>query len=507
MSENATDIGIRRSVIAVAQADNKLKGVELQEENGAVELLWTKSSQGADTDWQHFAVEAGSSVEPAPQADTASDRMVAVGFNSAGMAFYRVSVPAVGKQELAAIVKLQAETLLPLPFEQMELAWRAGRARDGQIGVTMAAARTERLQRFVEAVRSLEPTRILLDCEGIVKAWRTFFSGSEDVAVVVSAGAQDTQVCLAEKGRLSNALVLDMGIEDFAGDATEGQTEATERFTQDMRSVLELFGYARSQEIPIFVLSDGSADYVNIVSSLRLAGLNARVALPEVGKVKAQSEHGVERIYEYRVPIGLGLMALEAREDELNIFERLYNPAGKELKKHWLYSPKVAGVITALALVLLVVVCYAVDLASPGAIEKRLTASGSEADIDLLMQRQKLIKTVALRRPDLLDLLSEVSTSGERGIKLESFHFKMGQRVNITGQAPSNEQLYRFQESLQQKKDIKDVKMTATQSTQSTRSAPSPGAPRGASTAGGSRSPGSRVVKFTITFHYRNFTK
>ena len=164
-------------------------------------------------------------------------------------------------------------------------------------------------------------------------------------------------------------------------------------------------------------------------------------------------------------------------------------------------SRDLACAAAAVMLVLLVVVCYAVDVASPGAIEKRLSASGSDADIDLLMQRQRLIKTVATQRPDLLDLLSEVSKSGERGIKLESFHFKKGQRVTVTGQAPGNEQLYKFQESLQEKTSIKDVKMTATQDTRSavgTRSA------AGAKGAAGARS---RGVKFTITFHYRSFTK
>ena len=362
--------------MAITQEESMLKAVELREKVGVFEVLWTKSNEGSETDWRGFADECGLSVELTAHPEADCQRMIVVGFNSAGMAFYRINIPAVSREETTSMVKLQAETRLPLPAEQMELAWRADHVKNGQVGVTIAAARKEPLQRFVESVQSLEPEKIMLDCEGTVKAWRTFFAGDERNAVVLSMAAQNTQVCLVEDGRLNNAVVLDMGVDDFAAEALEEQTQTFERFIQDMRSVLELFGYAEQAELPLFVLSDGDAAYVSIVSSLRSAGLNARVALPDVKELRVSNEIGVEGIYEYRVPIGLGLMALEVSEDELDIFKHLYNPAGKEEKKHWLYSPKVACAIAAVMLVLLVVLSYAVDVASPGAIEKRLSASG-----------------------------------------------------------------------------------------------------------------------------------
>ena len=176
-------------------------------------------------------------------------------------------------------------------------------------------------------------------------------------------------------------------------------------------------------------------------------------------------------------------MALEAREDGLNIFNRLYNPAGKDQQKHWLYTIKAASMITAAMLVLLMVVSYAIDVASPGAIEKHFNNLGSDIDINMLIERQQLIKTIAQERPDLLDLLGQVSVSGDGGIKLESFHFKKGQPVSIGGQAPSNEQLYSFEKSLQDRWNITDVKMNS-----------SPDAK-------------TKKLKFTMTFHYKNFTK
>lgn len=315
-----------QSVVAIVNDDNEFKGVGLRKQGGSFEILWTRSNENADVNWRGFAAECGLSVEPTLLEGTDSDRMVVAGFNTEGTIFHRTTVPAVGDKEIESIIQLQAETRLPLPPEQIELAWRADQLRDGQMGVTIAVARKEQLQKFVGNVRCFEPAKILLNCEGIVKIWEMFFSGNKENAVVLSCGAHNTHVCLVEEGRLSNAVVLDIGIEEFSADVTEQQTETTERFAQDMRSVLDLFGCSDQGGLPVFVLSDGSATYVSIVSSLRLAGLNARVATPDINGLMAKSELSDEDIYQYRTPIGLALMALEAGSDELNIFENLYNP-------------------------------------------------------------------------------------------------------------------------------------------------------------------------------------
>jgi hypothetical protein len=286
---------------------------------------------------------------------------------------------------------------------------------------------------------------------------------------------------LAEEGRLSNAAVLDMGVDDLS--AAAEQTETAEAFVQDMRSVLELFGYAGPAVLPVFVLSNGSDTIEGIVSALRSAGLDARAAEPLIEGLGA-GEVGAEELYEYRVPIGLALMGLEAGAKELNIFERLYRPAGEEKKKHWIYSLKAAGAVAAVMLVLLVIVSYAMDVAGPGAIEKRVRASVSDADMNLLVQRQKLIRTVATERADLLELINYVNSGGGKGILLDSVQFKKGQPVSVTGQADNPDLLYKFQESLLTKKGIKEVEIQ-----------------------NATKDPKGDKFKFTITFHYKNFTK
>ena len=478
-----TNIKTHHSVIAITQEEDKLKAIELQQHNGTTNVLWTKSSDDNMVNMEDFAAKCGLSVDSTKQINPENRSTVVVGFNSASVVFYRINVPSVGEQEIASMVRLQAETRLPLPAEQMEMAWRADQMRNGQVGCIVAAARKKPLEGFVKNVRNFEPTKILLDCEGVTKAWRSFFGGTEKLAVVVSMTSQNTQVCLVEEGRLCNAMLLDIGMEDFSTEDEAEIMQTSERFIQDMISVLELFGYINQSEIPVFLLSDGNSAHMNIVSSLNSAGLDAQIALPDIKELRTSSEIGIQDIYEYRVPIGLGLMAFETSKNELNIFKNIYVPVSKKEKKHWLYSPIVTGAIAAAVLILWLSIFFIVDITKPGAIDRRLKKSASNADINNLIQRQNLIRSVAQQRPDLLDLLSKVNASGENGITLESFHYKKGQPVTIIGEASGNEQLYKFWENLQNNKNINSVKMNP------------------------SRDAKSKKTKFTITFHYKNFTK
>jgi len=466
-------------VVVVSREENKLRGVELRKQGEVFEVLWTKGGEASEMELGTFVAECNLSSGRTVKTGSSDDRTVAFGFDSAGVIFYRIGVPAVKKEELAAIVKLQAEARLPLPAEQMEVAWRAGEVRDGQVDVTIAAARRDRLRKFVEDVRGFEPARIMLDCEGIVKAWGEFFSGDEKAAVVVNIRSRNTQICLAEQGKLVNAVSLDMGMEDFsAGQGSAEQMEIAERFVQDMRSVLELFGYADTNEPPVFVLSDGGISIEEIASYLESAGFNVRVAVPQMERLRGGVELSVEDIYQYRVPIGLAAMVFEAPAEKLNVFAGLYRPKAEEEKRRWLRSPKVAGTITVVMLMLLVTVLYAVDAVN----DKHLTRLVAKVDVGQFTQRQKLLKSVALQRPDLLRLLTEMNSTEHEGIVLSSVHFKKGNPVTVKGQADAEEQVWKFQKSLNSKKGIKNALIE-------------------------NITPKDDKRDFSITFHYGRFTK
>ena len=476
----------KSSVVAIAQDDSRLKAVELRWQAAEFEVLWAKTGNEKQTDWLAFAAECGLSkgpIEPTQEGD--GHKKVIAGFSSAGVVFNRIDVPAAAQAQTESIIRMQAESRLPLPASQMELAWRVGPATNGQMPVTMAAARTDLLRAFVQNVRGVAPARILLDCEGIVKAWETFFKGDDRLAVIVSAASHNSQVCLVQDGRLSNAVVLDLGADDFASaPGLPAQTEATERFVQDMRSVLALFGCAKPTEMPLVVLSDGGEPMDVMVGALKSAGFNASVALPDLTHLTAASQLDAGILYEYRVPIGLGLVAIEERADDLDMFERLYTPLEKKDKKPWFYSPKLTAALAAAMLVVLAFVAYAVDMATPGAIDKRVRAALSDADMVQLRDRQNLRKAVAGERPDILELIKFVNEAGQNGIKLDGVHFRKGQLVSVTGEAQGNEQLYKFEETLNNNKHIKDAKIQNPSLDQKT-----------------------KKIKFSVTFKYKTFSE
>jgi hypothetical protein len=74
---------------------------------------------------------------------------------------------------MASIVRMQTESLLPLPADQIEVAWRSSPGTNGNVEISIAAARREYLQKFSGSVRDFRPGHILLSCE-MAKTQRLF---------------------------------------------------------------------------------------------------------------------------------------------------------------------------------------------------------------------------------------------------------------------------------------------------------------------------------------------
>jgi len=480
-SVDRKDTGNEPTVVAIAPEADRLKAVCLRKQGSGFEVLWTMKGDVSETGWEGFASECGLSSLGACESRDGGKVLVA-GFDSTGVAFYRMEAPSVKAKEMAAIVRLQTEARAPLAAEQMEMAWRRGRESNGQVTVTVAAARKEHLERFVEAAGSAGPSMILLDCEGIVEAWKRFFGGNDSCSVVVKIGARSSVVCLAEGGRLANAVRLDVGMEDF-WELEEGGVEsgaAVERFAQDLRRVVELFGDVEGGELPIYVLSDGGEAMDGIVSSLFSAGLNVKAAAGDCGGLQAQTRFGAEEVYDYCVPLGLGVMVIEGEREFLDVFKNVYRAPGREEKKHWAYSPKATSIIAGAMMVLVVFVFYVSDVVS----ERRLSALKSEEGYEQYMQRYDLMTKVSRERPDLLGLLERISEASGKGIELDGLDFQKGRRVSITGAAKSSEQLYKLEKSLQDKRKITEVKIE-----------------------NASKGKEGEQIRFTMSFNYGRFTK
>jgi hypothetical protein len=489
------------AVIAAAKDEAQFKAVEVRKQDNVVEVLWTKSLPADSQTWTDFATTCGVAVghdghDKSPRKHAAS----VVGLDSTGVAFYRVTAPAVEQQEMASIVRMQAESLLPLPPDQIEVAWRTTPGTNGNVDITIAAARREYLHKFAGSVQGFHPGHIVLSCEGTARAWYSLFSDRQPEAVVVSLGAENAQVFLVQDGQVAQAAVLGTGTAQLqeggpvlASEATTpGETPAAnpqakirnpqsiEWFAHDLRTVLGSFGWSEASPWPIFVLSDGGAAMNRIVEGLNAAGIAAKVSVPEPRNLRLPAGFRTQDIYEYRTPLGLSLLALEKPSATLNLFERIAEQEEQEKASTAWRTVWLAGAVTAVALVALLVTVFFTDAAAA----RRWTALVTRPDFEAERQHQVLLKTVARHRPDMLDLLACVNAGKNDGIVLDSLHFKKGQTVTLVGTAGNTEQMWAFEKNLRAQKDLTNV--TNVNPTQDSKT---------------------KKVKFTITFSYKTFSK
>lgn len=453
MKEKIEDKFNGMKIAAISKEDEGLKTVELAVEDGAVKLLNCREEQGGFERWQGD-----------------SEYAVLTGFESSRAAFYRLMVPAVDSDELANIVRLQAESKFPLPGDQIEMAWRADEVSGGQREVTVVAARKDILEKYVAKVEGLKPRQIVLDSEAIVRVWKKLFSGVASNAIVVSVNARSCQICLVKDGKLINAANLDTGLEDAE------DTQLSGCFMQDLSSTLDLFD---GEGWEIHLLSDGNEKLEEIASVLRDRGFNSRVSLPEKKPFGVVSKLSREEIYRYRVAIGVGLSGLGGGAKGLDIFENLYFPAGRKKKKGWLDSWKPAAAAAAVIVILTILGWFAIDFAGANAWEE----SPACADCKMLVSNQEVIKSIAGRRIDMLELLDKVNKAENNGIEINNFSFKQGQVITLQGQAPNPEQLTKFEKSLGTQQGISKVKLQNPKKDEK-----------------------SGKVNFSMTFHYKTFS-
>ncbi len=488
-------------VIAAAKDDARFKAVEVRKQDGVFEVLWARSLPAADQTWTAFAAACGFPTgregrERAPRRHIAS----VVGLDSTGVAFYRVTAPAVEPQEMASIVRMQTEALLPLPADQIEVAWRSLPGPNGNVDISIAAARREYLQKFSGSVRDFRPGRIVLSCEGMAKAWQHLFSERQPRALLISITAENTQICAVQNGVVTQAAVLATGMADLEHCGWGSESEAAtlsqmpaansksairhppsiEPFVQDMRTVLGSFGWDGSMNWPLLVLSDGGAAVGRIVDLLNAAGLPVKASVPEPRNLKLPAGVQVAEIYDYRTPLGLSLIALEKPAGTLNLFERIAEQEEQEkLTSAW-RSVILAGAVAAAVLMALLATVYLTDVAAA----KRWTEVVNRPEFEAARQHQALLKTVARYRPDMLELLATISAGTSDGIVLDTLHFKKGQTVTIAGQAANTEQMWAYEKSLREQKDLTNV--TILNPAQDSKT---------------------KKIKFTITFGYKSFSK
>ncbi len=468
---------MKKTAVAITRLAGKYQAVVMSRKGDTLELRSRRhsASSGWNAIFADITESAGSAL------DTHSELIV--GYDSSRVAFYRLRVPAVKAEELSSMVALQQEALLPLPPEQMEIAWRADAALDGRIGITIAAVRKNQLEQFSRELKQSRPRKILLAQEAIVKAWRLLCDGSRDNTVVVYLDESNSHICLALGGRLALAVTSDVGRKDLTAE-TGLREPSAERLAQDIRRTLERFGNGAPEDWRISIITGGEDVILRFADYISKSGLNAEAALLNVEKIKSDTPLSAGDIYESLTPIGLALMGLDDDSDELNLFKRIHTAEVAEKKQNRVPSLKISVPLALAMFFFLPWALMKIDAARLGKIESHINQLESTVDIDMLEKENAIKKTIVSQRPDILELMSLINACIPEGEVLDGIGFKKNQPVTITGHTKDKDKILELQENLQKQKHIKTVRVLNRKMDKK-----------------------AKAISYTITFDYKNFGK
>ena len=405
---------------------------------------------------------------------------VVVVFDGGAVVFRHIEVPVKTGKDMDAIIRMQAEALLPLQSEEMGLGWREGKARNGKVSVTIAATRNSGIKSFADEAATLAPTRIVLECDGLVRAWREACRGTDKKTIVIRLKSKSTDVCLAEEGMLVQATRADVGIDElFVGQAISNPE--AERLKQDIEGAIELFGAGK--ETPICIISDGATNVAIAAKYLTDRGMMVQLSSPKGWAAGDGTEMPSVELCQYLPEIGAAILAIDDSM-ELNVFGSLYHPKSQhdDVPKGmpWQKAAIIIGAAAAVTLVL----WYGMDKLALLRSQDLIDEKRDWMTVVSMLEHHKAISETASERPDILEVFGLLKESAPTDVLFHNFIFRKGKPVSVTGQARSNDSLYKFEAALRAQKGIANVKEQSAV-----------------------KDDKENKVVFTVTFDYRTFTK
>ncbi|MCH7917296.1 MAG: hypothetical protein IIC50_04845 [Planctomycetes bacterium] len=484
-----SELRMGETVVVLAKSETSLQAVEVRAKAGGIEMVWAKSGDPTDT-WLSFARQCELVTTGGIPKKRPSKRAVALCVESIGVAFQEFTIPAVGSQETEAMVRMQAETRLPLPIEQMDIAWRTRPGTAGQCSVILAAARKGLLQSVADQLHQINPTEMVLEAEALVALWKHLCPRQAMDPVLIDVTSRRTLICNVAEGSLVHATVMDVGWADVEPSLRprdeqeqEGQSPEAlspfELFVQDLREILSGYG-SEAGARPVYVSTDTPEQMNLLAESLDAQGLSVAPLQPDQERLVTHSESDtLDLIFEYRLALGAALACLDSDTQRLRLFDRYCAAPAQDAKRRRSITTGVAAVVALLAMAIMLAGLYGIDVVKA----QRLEELTQGADLRQILQEKAHQKEIARRRLNVPALLQEMGAAEGSGIVLDSLHFKEGQAIKVEGRADQEKQLHTFQEGLLGQRGIDKVILTRSSFNKKT-----------------------KKFEFTLTFHYKTFT-
>jgi hypothetical protein len=380
------------------------------------------------------------------------------------------------------MVRMQAETRLPLNADQMGLDWKTIESSDSERTAAMAAMR--RNSPGVTELAAMEPDHIVTEADALVQMWRWACAQTATDSILMSCCEHHTVVCCVRHHQLIHASVLDLGLDDMIPADTVFEATSSldsgpvDQFVQDLHGVVQLYQKALPNCHEVTLLSDGSDPLKAIAQTVTQAGLTVHEAIPSEALFSGRMTFGVTDLYAWRVPIGLALCVLNQNPTHYELFKDLCGCPKKNQEST--VRPIVSWLVAGVAVCLMLGTLYAVDVRR----HKKLTVLTKAPEVAQFQKERAYQRMVARQRANLLELLNVVTSKEYKGITLDTFTYKRGQPVKIGGRADKPEPWYTYEEAMTGQKGVTQAKRDNLVQDKK-----------------------AKKVKFGMSFHYKTYTQ
>ena len=393
--------------------------------------------------------------------------MVVGGVDSSAIRYLDIRIPLVDEPQQHRLLKTQAEAVLPLSADQMALAWHV--TQDAQGLLCKTAVIRKQLLPQSDRIQTISPEAV-----GLSAVWKHYGDVNQRDCILLHRREHDILAVLLEHGHVRRSAIIDADGADLQSGAPASL------LLQDIQAELETVEADCQQKVPLFVLSEKPKDdFLNhLCGQIQNSGWESEVVFL---KDYPKQDCGAKETE----ALGLALTAATEKQVDYDFrqAERIDLPEQTNAKAGTQFRKAIA--ITIALLVIALGVSYWSIKKDVKLLHRVMAASHEDLTVRQVLTEQAYREIAARARPDIVDLFKRIQKC-QGSTPLDTFEFEKGKPTKITATANSYDAAYQFQKELeaQNKNVITKVRLLEPRLDQK-----------------------GKKVKFTITFHYRNFSK